>query len=447
MLTKEDKFHHRLLARVLELTSGAACDYDISDLTFADDTFLTDQIPTPRSIVGVDEVSDSQLDSKGAKLKLLPRHLTASSDVIGRGPGNLIDGDLSTFWKSSDSTTVTDSVESSAWVQIQVPNEDFKSLEMFAVDHGVNTASTMDIHAGPSDTALKLIKSFTVPKPASQWITLLTDDEVAEQNIRGVKVIKLVNIAAAVTGGKASDCHITAIQVFCHPQLPTPLVVGERVELSDSYAATGGNGWCLGRSAVATSTESQAPQVGIVLCAHPPVKGTEQRGIVVVNEATSEVGVFRASWLQRVKACTDFQVGDRVQLNPSTWRAGSPRVAGKCLGCPEDYLYGVVQAVGEMCHGVRRNIEVETVLHDDDDGDKEDDSEAASLPQQQQRQKRVRSSLYAATTLQPANRPFVLLSGDRSVLAGVLAEVTQTNLNFKLLIKRFGLQIWSKVSK
>lgn len=438
MLTKDDKLQNRLVARVLELTTGAACDYDISDLTFADNTFLTEQIPAPRSITGVDEVSESQMGSKGEKLKLLPRHLSASSDVIGRGPGNLIDGDSSTFWKSSDSIP-----DSSAWLQVQVPNDDFKLLEMFAVDHGVNTVSTMDVYAGPSDTALKLIKSFTSPPPASQWVTVLTAEEVAAEKVCTVKIIKLTNIKAAASNGAASDCHITAIQVYCQPQLPAPLVVGERVQLSDSFSANGGNGWCLGQLAAAGTASPQVPPVGIVLCADPPVRGAEQRGVLVVNEVTSEVGIFRASWLQRAAPCTDFQVGDRVQLNPSTWRAGSPHVAGKSLGGPGDFLYGVVQSVGEMCHGVRRNIEVETALCEDEDID--DDSEAKSLLQLKQH-KQVRSSLYAASALQPANRPFVLLPGDRSVLAGVLAEVTPMKLNFELLIKRFGLQIWSKVS-
>ena len=101
------------------------------------------------------------------------------------------------------------------------------------------------------------------------------------------------------------------------PSLPSaafrsiPLRFGDRVILSPTFTANGGDGWCLGRQmqtspgsgAAAITAGGMAPTEGVVLFAPDSpfsMAFPDQRGVLVtaVDDET-KIYCFRSSWLSR----------------------------------------------------------------------------------------------------------------------------------------------------
>ena len=78
---------------------------------------------------------------------------------------------------------------------------------------------------------------------------------------------------------------------------------------------------------------------------------------------------FQESWLDYCVAGENythhrFKRGDRVKLNTSIWRTGSPETGGKNLGTPTENHYGVVISTGCLRDGIQRNVQV-VAINDD----------------------------------------------------------------------------------
>jgi hypothetical protein len=132
------------------------------------------------------------------------------------------------------------------------------------------------------------------------------------------------------------------------------LEIGERVKLSSTFSENKGKGWCLG-----TTVDNRT---GVVLSYDGGSDKAEQRKVVVYCEDAPDVkiSVFKASWLERIQDFPIFEVGDYVQLNPATFidDPEDPIVLGKCLGKWDDYMVGMVTAVGPIVDNIQRNVEV-----------------------------------------------------------------------------------------
>ena len=135
-------------------------------------------------------------------------------------------------------------------------------------------------------------------------------------------------------------------------EIHTPLWVGDRVTLADTFDDNNKDGWCLGSIG--------SPKEGVVVFS-PSSSEAELRDVGVASlDDLSQVFWFRSSWLKRVgnKRSTPFAIGDRVQLDVTMWRPGTIETSGKCLGTPLDAAYGIVCGVGKMRDGIARNLEV-----------------------------------------------------------------------------------------
>lgn len=184
--------------------------------------------------------------------------------------------------------------------------------------------------------------------------------------------------------------------------------------------------WCLGPAG--------ARKDGIVLFAPPASASTSQRNILVVAADDSSPHPrpfqFRGSWLKLSPNAGErhFQLGERVQLDRSTYVLGDAAMAGKCLGRPEQAREGEVIGLGIVRDGIQRNIEVRRV-DDNEDND-------ASI------------SLYPSFALVgvATGRGTTLQRSDWSSLrSAVAAAVASCNIKYdtRELVRANGLNVWS----
>lgn len=99
----------------------------------------------------------------------------------------------------------------------------------------------------------------------------------------------------------------------------------------------------------------------------PSDGSAEQRGILVAplgpDGTLGPAAAFRGSWLELAPPLLrPFVVGDRVALDPGSWRRGDTCTGHKCLGEPSWGRFGVVVAVGPVRDGAQRNVDVLAVV-------------------------------------------------------------------------------------
>ena len=264
-----------------------------------------------------------------------------------------------------------------------------------------------------------------------------------------------------------------------------PLVIGDRVVLSKTFfTPPNTDGWCLGKAGQQT--------VGVVLFAPEAAaqggqggqgQSGDQRAVLVCAEAdanapTAAPCAFRSSWLQRavplgyddgsgagptklpagpgptiLAQARYFEAGDRVQLNPGTWKAKATETTGKCLGTPTDGLYGIVRSAGPVRDGVQRNIEVVAIDPRASTGGAGEVAEAGGLASTGGdgasgigSGPAPRVSLYPSSSLVHAARRTVLASGAErdslvAALEALVTELALPALRVRVLVDKFGLQV------
>jgi hypothetical protein len=234
-----------------------------------------------------------------------------------------------------------------------------------------------------------------------------------------------------------SNCKNCALCSACNPyccknmsllKLPIPQAtcrysVGDRVQICDTFKMNSGNGWCLGNVGSGV--------IGVVQYAcEPSSSGEEQRNIIVSSfDNSDDCHYFRGSWLKLSPNAggSIFQIGDRVQIDRSTYIYDG-EMAGKCLGNPDNFYFGIVSSVGPIRDSIQRNIEVH-------------------LPDVFECNELNRVSLYSSYHLVKADRDVVLLDSEKSSLWQSAINILGNDTSFySSLINKCGLKIWSTLS-
>jgi hypothetical protein len=275
------------------------------------------------------------------KIPLISSNITVSS---GSGADKMLDEDFASFWTSAASRP--------HWIQLTLPTKTHMGeFQIYLKDYGDYSPLDVKLHAGDSASTLQEVKSMQLPFGNTGWLTILTAKEARAVIKKPTTVVKLEIISNHKGGGNSK---VTSLRVMTAPSSLSRFKVGDRVTLTKTYTANGGDGWCLG-----TTTE---PRVGVVTGVVPSMNSRHKAESLLIAPPghLEQLFVFKPSWVLKIPndGGTIFRQGDRVQLDASNWSADNVETAGKCLGKPADRRYGIVRGVGAVRDGVQRNVEV-----------------------------------------------------------------------------------------